>query len=193
MTNQPEDRLSHEEEYFMQEEQRLLAKMREQARLEKERQEMSGAAGISDEEILQGLQRLGFDAETVSLAHLVPLLQVAWAEGNVTKQERATILAEAVERGVKQDSIAYERLHQWLRYCPTDEFFSGTLGVLRSILATMPEEEGASLRQELVEKCLRVAASSGGFFGLGRKMSDVESEVVDHIREELSGGAGSGS
>jgi hypothetical protein len=167
--------------------------MREDARLERERQDMGGAAGISDEEILQQLQKLGFDTETVSLAHLVPLLQVAWAEGNVTKQERASILAEAVERGVQKDSVAYERLDRWLQYRPTDEFFEGTLGVLKSILATMPEEEGAALRRELVSKCMRVAAASGGFLGLGRRMSEVESEVVDHIRDELAGGAGTTS
>jgi hypothetical protein len=54
----------------------------------------------------------------------------------------------------------------------------------------MPEEEGAALRRELVSKCMRVAAASGGFLGQGRRMSEVESEVVDHIRDELAGGAG---
>ena len=93
-------KLAKEAEYFHKKEQELIAKMRQRAALVAERGEMGEALGIADEEILQDLQELGFNRETVKLLHLIPLIQVAWADGQVTSKQLARVLEIARERGI---------------------------------------------------------------------------------------------
>src|SRR2546422_6799910 len=73
-----------EEEYFQKQEQELIAKLQQRSREEAARRGMAERTGVVDHEILQELEKLGYTPETVMLFHLVPLLQVAWAEGDVS-------------------------------------------------------------------------------------------------------------
>ena len=46
--------------------------------------DMIAKTGLSDPELLRDLNELGFTPETVTLLPLVPIVQVAWAEGGVS-------------------------------------------------------------------------------------------------------------
>jgi hypothetical protein len=84
---------ANEDEYFRKRDQELVEKARLRAEDEAGFQRLAEAAGVSDEDILRGLQRLGYTAETVTLHHVVPLIDVAWAHGNVSEPERDVIIA----------------------------------------------------------------------------------------------------
>jgi hypothetical protein len=175
-----------EEEYFRKKEQELIEKMRRRAELETERREIAEAAGTTSEEILDDLQELGYTRETVErLLHLVPLVQVAWAEGHVTKRERERILEVAGLRGVAEGTPAHQQLTAWLDRRPSDEFFEKTLRIIRHLMQAMFPRERAASRNNLVSYCLSVAAASGGLLGLGNKVSDKEQEVLERIAAEL--------
>lgn len=75
-----ERRSAREEEYFRNQDAELVAKMRQRAAAAAERQQMADRTGIADQEILQDLQALGYTLETVTLIHLLPFVEVAWAE-----------------------------------------------------------------------------------------------------------------
>jgi hypothetical protein len=105
-----ERRRGLEEEYFQKKEKELLEKLRRRMQAEAERGQIAEALGVQDTEILGDLQALGYTRETVALLHLVPLIQVAWADGDVTLRERDLILELAGSRGIAEDSIAYQQL-----------------------------------------------------------------------------------
>jgi hypothetical protein len=91
-----------EETYFRKKEQELIEKIRR-------RRELKEATGAAEEEILNDLQALGYTRETVErLLHLMPLVQVAWAEGFVTKRERERIFEVAGLRGVAEGTPAHQ-------------------------------------------------------------------------------------
>ncbi len=164
-----------EEEYFRKKEQELIEKIRRRTALEQ-------ATGIADKEILDDLEALGYTRETVErLLHLVPLVQVAWAEGVVTKQERERIFEVARLRGVVEGTAAYEQLSGWLEKRPTEEFFEKTLRIIGHLIQSLSPEEQAASRNDLVSYCRSVAAASGGILGLGRKISDSEQAVLERI------------
>ena len=73
--------------------------------------------------MLQELEALGFTPDTVSLLPMVPIIQVAWAEGGVSDDERALILQFARERGMESGSVADGQLQQWLAERPSEEVF----------------------------------------------------------------------
>ena len=56
-----------EEEYFRKREQELIEKLRQRRAEDASRQQLAERAGVADEEILNGLQALGYSADTVLL------------------------------------------------------------------------------------------------------------------------------
>ena len=130
-----------EEEYFRRKEQELIAKMRERAAAEAERRQIGEKTGVADAQILQDLQELGYTADTVSLLHLVPLVQMAWAEGHVSMRERDLIIEAARARGIESGSPADRQLAGWLAVRPSDELFNTTLRAIGAMLESRPEAE----------------------------------------------------
>jgi hypothetical protein len=182
-----EMRRAKEAEYFHKKEQELIEQLRRRAQRETERQEMAKGAGAADEEILRTLQELGYTRETIGLLHLVPLAQVAWASGSVTLQERDLVLRLSEWRGVEKGGPAWEQLNRWLDERPTDEFFLTTLRVIRHILDSDTEKPYVPSRADLISFCIRIAKVSGGFMGMGDKISEGEQIALDQIVEELTG------
>src|SRR5687767_14346809 len=85
----------HEEEYFRKQDQELIEKMRRAAAADVTRRELGDKTRLHDSDLLNELEALGFTPDTVSLLPLIPLLQVAWAEGGVSPAERTQIMALA--------------------------------------------------------------------------------------------------
>jgi hypothetical protein len=177
-------RRKEEEEYFRKQEQVLIDKLRQRAREEDSRRRMAERTGVADEEILRALEGLGYTPETVLLLHLVPLLQVAWAEGNVSERERALIVEAARARGVQTGSAADEQLASWLRTRPSAEFFDTTLRVIGDILQASATERRDADRRDLLSYSTAIASASGGILGFG-KVSQGEQHVLARITEEL--------
>ena len=176
-----------EEEYFRKKEQELLEQIRRRAALQAEREELAEATGIADEEILATLREMGYTRETVGLLHLVPLVQVAWASGSVTPRERELVLRLSEWRGVRKESPAWEQLNNWLNERPSDDFFLKTLRIIRCLLDSQSVKEQVTSRTDLISFCIRIANASGGFLGVGSKISEGEQAALDQIVEELNG------
>lgn len=178
------DRRSLEEEYFRKEERELIEKMRRRAASETERRRLGEHTGIADEEVLQDLQALGYTPETVMLLHLVPLVQMAWAEGSVSDRERALILEAARSRGIEPGSAAHRQLEGWLGHRPAAELFEKTLRAIAAILASRPEAEREASRKDLLSYCTAIASASGGVLGF-RAVTDEERQLLERIGREL--------
>jgi hypothetical protein len=179
-------KMAMEEEYFRKKEQELIAQMRHRAHQQTERQALAEVVGSADEEILATLQELGYTRDTVRLLHLLPLVQVAWASGSVTPREREMVLRLCEWRGVEKDSPTWAQLNNWLDERPSDEFFLTTLRIIRHLLEVQPPQERVAGRTDLISFCTRVAMASGGFLGLGSKISDGEQLALDQIVAELT-------
>ncbi len=177
-------RRKEEEEYFRKQEQVLIDRLQQRAREEATRRDMAERTGVADQEILRDLEALGYTPETVMLLHLVPLLQVAWAEGNVSERERALIVDAARARGIEAGSAADEQLTSWLTRRPSADFFDTTLRLIRDILQALPTDKREADRRDLLSYSTAIASASGGILGFG-KVSQGEQQVLARITEEL--------
>jgi tellurite resistance protein len=169
-----------EDEYFHRKEKELIEKLRQRSAAAAQLKELSEATGIPDEDILQTLQELGHTRETVAVLHLVPLIQVAWADGKVTSQEREMILEASSLHGVAGGSAAYLQLTDWLDNRPSEEFFDQTLRIIGTILQTSPKDQSTS-GSDVLAHSIRVAEASGGILGFGNKISDEERVMLQRI------------
>jgi hypothetical protein len=173
-----------EEEYFHRKERELIAKMRERAAAETERQRIGATTGVADAQLLQDLQELGYTAETISLLHLVPLLQMAWAEGNVSMRERDLIIEAARARGIESGSAADQQLAGWLAKRPSEELFTTTLRAIRAMLESRPDAEREASQKDLLSYLTSIATASGGVLGFGA-VNDEERAVLARVTQEL--------
>ena len=81
-------RRASEEDYFRKQDRELIEKMRQAAAANRAQSEMSAKTGLNDPALIAELGALGFTPETISVLPLVPIIQMAWAEGGVTPAER---------------------------------------------------------------------------------------------------------
>jgi tellurite resistance protein len=181
-------RRTHEEEYFRRKDRELLEKMRQAAAAEQARRDLGAKAGMTDPDLIRELQELGFTPDTVSLLPLVPIVQVAWAEGGISPAERRLLLELARGRGIEEGSAADRQLADWLDRRPSADVFARATRLIAAMLADADADADAAPRdlsaEDLVKQCERVAASSGGMFGIGR-VSAEERAALEQIAAQL--------
>lgn len=174
-----------EEDYFRRKERELLAKLKAKSEEEAHRKGLAEAIGLTNEDILGVLREMGFDRATVVLLFLVPILEVAWSDGNVSESEKQAILATAHAHGVTEGTPAHGRLMEWLREKPDPVLFSRALQVVRDLLASQAAPEREATGRRLLDACERIATASGGFLGMGGRISRSEKEVLDRLTAEV--------
>ena len=175
---------SREEEYFRRKDRELVERLRQSTAATEARQALESSSGIHDPVMLQELEALGFTPHTVSLLPLVPIVQVAWAEGGVTDEERRLIVEFARERGITPDGAAGRQLEAWLHERPSDEVFDRATRLIRAMLDHPADGSTAITIDDLIRHCEEIAAASGGVLGF-RKVSSSERALLDRIEGAL--------
>ena len=132
------------------------------------------------------LDAIGYPADALALLDLIPLVEVVWADGNVSIRERDVILEAALRRGFSYGDPAYRQLVAWLAAKPTDALFRASLRALSVALLNLPLNAQNDFRQRLLDGCRRVAAVSGGIWGRGGTMSAAERRSLANIAEMLA-------
>jgi hypothetical protein len=172
---------SKEEEYFLRAESELLEKVRTRAAKAAERRALGEYHGVEDEEILKAFEEAGYDRDTVQILHLVPILQVAWVDGEISKAERAEILKIAAARNVVEGTPVHAKLLSWLDAPPPPQFFDRTMEIISRLIELFPEEKRAELQSDVMTASLAVASASGGFLGFGAKVSVDEKALIERF------------
>jgi hypothetical protein len=175
-----------EDEYFRKKDRELVEKMRAAAAADQARAALTSRTGLSDPALLAELQELGFTPDTVSLLPLVPIVQVAWAEGGVSAAERDLIIDLARKRGIAAGSPADTQLAAWLAQRPSDDTFARAMRLIRAMLDAGPATPGGLSADDLVKYSEDIAAASGGILGIGR-ISAEERALLARIAGDLKG------
>ena len=173
-----------EDEYFWRKDRELIAKLREQGRQAKARAELKKRLAVADEALPADLQTAGFTPDNLALLHLVPLVDVAWADGGIADRERQLILALAARRGVAEDTPAYAQLVGWLDRWPGRRFFQTAYSGIRAMLAQEDPQARAAGERDLIEWSTKIAEATGGILGM-MPISREEREVLTRIAGRL--------
>jgi len=184
MSDERRHKRENEEDYFRKQDQELIERMRKSAAADQARKELGDRSGLHDPELLRELEQLGFTPDTLSLLPLVPVLQVAWAEGSVSPEERKLILDLARARGIAQGSAADNQLGDWLTHKPQQQVFTRAARLITAMLAAGSPELHDLTADDLVKYCESIATASGGILGLG-KISAEERAALSQIQGAL--------
>jgi len=134
--------------------------------------------------LLERLGHLGVDEMNYKALPLLPLVQVAWADGEIQPEERTIILDLARGTwGLAEEGMML--LNNWLHYRPSDAYMHRGQQVL---VALAGRARGMRLDAEalgaVVPLAEDVARAAGGLFGFGA-ISRAEAAALREIAEAL--------
>ena len=175
-----------EEAFFAKENERLRQRLREADEAKSRKEALAAASGITDDAVLERLAALGLGGGTLAALSLVPLVVVAWADGDIDDKERHALLSGAAEVGVGTEDVSRQLLDRWLKEPPPRELLAAWTDYIRATSATLGDEAKRALEAELLGRARRVAEATGGFLGLGRKVSAAEEAALERLEEAFS-------
>ena len=162
----------------------ILRQMREQMQSEKNLDLLAEKSGIRDPELLQELLALGITAENLLVLWLVPLTQVAWADGGIDRAERKAVEAAMAEQGFGPDSVVYHVFEAWLDQPPSDNVIEAWREYSITLLQHTEAGHRERLKHELLERARDIAQAAGGVLNLGN-VSRVEEAVIRQIEDVI--------
>jgi hypothetical protein len=138
---------------------------------------------MTEGELGDALKALGMDEASWRALPLLPLVQVAWADGAVQEAERELILRLSEERWAIGDE-GRRLLRNWLHHPPSVEYSRrGQLALI-----ALCDRSGSPIRREgladVLALALEVARAAGGFFGFGAINAE-EAIAIEEIAQAL--------
>jgi hypothetical protein len=157
---------------------------REAIRLREQEQVAVGAlreaSGIGEEATLRRLAGLGIRAETLAALTMIPIVEVAWADGEMDARERDAILVGAESVGIEPGSASHGLLRIWTEDPPAPDLLEAWGAFIRALGGELEEAERVRLRQRLVGRARSVAEAAGGILGVD-PVSPAEREVLERL------------
>lgn len=176
-----------EDEFFHRVDEKLREELRESMRRDRTREALAASTGLADPELLDELVDSGITATTLVALAMVPAVMVAWADGDVKKEEREAIMELAKERGIQDGSLPYQVLEKWLLVeRPKRTLLETWNHYAHAVKETMSDDAWSKFCEEVIEQANNVAHAAGGIFGYG-KVSATEKNMIEKIREALAG------
>lgn len=170
-----------EESFFRNLEKQQLEKMRAEQRKSDQIEAMKRISGITDQKVLGHLLELGISTDTFAALTLTPLVEVAWADGEMDEKEKHAILSAAELNDLKKGTAGYDLLESWLDKRPPAELDASWKAYVKGLCASLAKEDVRELRTALLSRAQSVAQAAGGFLGMGSKVSKEERKVLDDL------------
>ncbi len=173
-----------ENAFFFRMDQELIAELQRSMGIEEKLQAFQNATGIRNRHQLLGLIDAGFEVSTLTAFTWLPLVFVAWADGNLDNKEKETILAALVGKGISPKTAAMLTQHEWFSKPPDDELWDLWQQFAFETLNRQPTTLRNELMDEMVTLCHLVANASGD--GLeASNISQQEWRVIDRVAQTL--------
>ncbi|HHO50283.1 MAG TPA: hypothetical protein ENK18_05275 [Deltaproteobacteria bacterium] len=133
-------------------------------------------------ELSRQLYRLGIDAESLDALLLLPLIEVAWADGVVQRQEQQHIAGVSQAWDPGEEAMLLVRT--WIRYPPSEAYCERARRALAELLNHSAPQHGPWDAETLLEEAHAVASAAGSWLPFLR-ICRSEREVLNKLRQAL--------
>ncbi len=178
-------RSSFEEGYFRTKDAELVAKLRSVFQTRRDREELARLTGIGNDQVLDRLMAVQVKGEMLTAFKLLPLVEIAWADGACDQREADAVIEAAVRHGIPRESEALLRIREWLQRGPNPEARKAWAMYASELRKVLTPEELATFREDLVRTAKQIANLSGGILSTFFTVSGRESEIIRRIGAEL--------
>ncbi len=163
----------------------LVRQREELRRMEHTKKVLSGLSGITNQDILQKFIELDVSPEAVTSLTLVPLVMVAWADGEVDDKEREAVLNSLKGYGVIKNNVNYTLLKEWLEKRPPHKMLDAWAHYISGICGSLSAEERGELKANIMGHATAVAGASGGFLSV-MKISPEEERILAKLEKAFN-------
>jgi uncharacterized tellurite resistance protein B-like protein len=178
------DSRSLEDAFFLKEDQRLVESLREMRILEETTGLLAEVSGITDRGLLEHLAALKVTPAAAASLAILPLVEVAWADGKVEAAEREAILA-SLDKALFFATIDRDIVEAWLERRPPQALVAAWDRYVADLTAELSPGEKKALGDVLVTHARQVAQAAGHFLGLGG-ISKAEQAVLDKLAQTFA-------
>ncbi len=144
-------------------------------------EDLADASGIRDEEVLRRLAGLGIRADTLAALTLIPLIEVAWADGEMDAKEREAVLSGAESSGIPRESPSRGLLQIWIEDPPAPDLVDAWREFIGALCRELDDEQTENLRSNLLRRARAVAEAAGGIPAVRPSISKEERMVLESL------------
>ena len=174
---------SFEEVFFMQRNAELIAQRKKLEQMEKDKNALAEVSGIRNPKVLDKLVELEVPPATLASLTILPLVEVAWADGHLDEKEKKAVLAGAAKGGIIKDSVDYALLDAWLKERPSPKLLEAWIHYIAGLCEVMGPKELSDLKSEVLNRAKKVAEAAGGFLS---KISVEEKMVLKKMEDAFT-------
>ena len=172
--------------FFREQDQEVRRAFRERMEKIDRRAQLTQVSGIQDEAVLDRLIELKIEPETMAAMAVVPLIAVAWADGNVQEEERKAINAAAQAAGIQPQDGRYPMLEYWMNKRPGAQLIEAWEHYIKDLCKRLDKPEIEELKHDVLSLAQGVAQAAGGFLGIGNRISAAENAVLNRLEKAFA-------
>lgn len=178
-------RTSFEEGYFRTKDTELVEKLRKVFQTRLDRDELRRLTNINSEEVLDRMMAVQVKGQMLTAFKLLPLVEIAWGDGVCDKREAEAVVNAAIKHGIPSDSVALQRVKEWLERGPDPEARKAWLMYAQELRKVLTPAELKTFRDDLLHTARRIAELSGGILNTFFTVSHNEKAVLKKIAVAL--------
>jgi hypothetical protein len=171
-----------EDAFFIENDKQIIEKQKALKKMRETKASLAKVSGIHNEAVLEKLVELEVRPETLASLAVIPLIEVAWADGSVSKKEETEVLAAAAGMGIKKGGIEHGLLEQWLTHKPPQKMTDAWVHYIQGLGERLTKQEKSALKSELLGQATKIAESSGGVLGVAA-VSKEEKDVIKKMED----------
>jgi tellurite resistance protein len=174
-----------EDAFFQERDKVLIENLKKMQAMKETKESLGRVSGITNDKVLEKLVGLGVRPETLAPLSVIPLVEVAWADGSISKEEEAAVLKAAQSKGIQSGSIEFDLLREWLEKKPPANLLDAWVHYIEGLCEQLPAAEKETMKKEIMGGALAVAETSGGLLGIN-KISPEEKAVLTKMEKAFS-------
>ncbi len=173
---------SLEELFFRERSAQLIAQRQKLEQMQKTKEDLAKVSRIQNPKVLDKLVELEISPSVLASLAILPLVEVAWADGHLDQKEKDAVLAGAAKGGITEGSVDYDLLNTWLKERPSPKFLEAWLHFIAGLREVLSQSELDALKSELLARARKVAEAQGGILG-ALKISKEEQAVLKKMED----------
>lgn len=172
-----------EDAYFAQRDRELANRLKHRLNAEEMQRLLHYSVGLTTELADKGFAHLQSGLEVIAAMALLPMVEVAWCDGEVSPEEKAAVLRGAAEMGMGDDSPLQQFLQNWLDHRPSPAALDAWKAYVRAFVGMVEPGSAAKAKESIIGRAEKVAQAAGGFLGFGKKISPAEQDCLNSLAQ----------
>lgn len=177
---------SLEDAYFAAQDRQLAEQLKRRLNAEEREQLLAYSLGLTGELAHQGFANLKSGIEVVAAMALLPLVEVAWCDGQVSPEEKVAIRQAAIEMGMEVDSPLSLFLQNWIEQRPPRAAVQAWRDYVKAFTALVEPATAAVVKEKILGRAEKIARATGGLLGFGNRISITEKACLDELAKAFA-------